>query len=320
MIVVTGGAGFIGRVIVRKLVEEGHAVRVVDDLSKGQAHDVPPGVEFVHADLCDPRSAEDALRGADVCFHLAAKIGGIGYFHKYPATILSDNNMMLSNVFGTAARHALKVVYVSSSMVYERAERFPSKEEDVFSSPPPVTHYGFSKLVGEYYCRAFHEEHGVPYVICRPFNAYGPGERADDEPGIAHVIPDLIEKVMDGVYPLPIFGSGVQTRCFTYVEDVAEGICRAGLDPRGVNEDFNIGVNVPASIAELAEKIWKYCGRREEFRLEHLEPQRHDIQVRVPDTSKAARMLDWRPKVQLDEGLQRTIAWIRNDSVAAARG
>ena len=132
----------------------------------------------------------------------------------------------------------------------------------------------------------------MPYVICRPFNAYGPGERADDEPGIAHVIPDLIEKVMDGVYPLPIFGSGVQTRCFTYVEDVAEGICRAGLDPRGVNEDFNIGVNVPASIAELAEKIWKYCGRREEFKLEHLEPQLHDIQVRVPDTSKAARMLD----------------------------
>ena len=166
-------------------------------------------------------------------------------------------------------------------------------------------------MVGEYYCRAYSEEYGVPYVICRPFNAYGPGERADNEPGIAHVIPDLIEKVLRGDYPLPIFGSGDQTRCFTYRTDVAEGICLAGTTPAAENEDFNIGVSTPVSIRDLAEKIWKYAGRSEPLKLEHLTPLDHDIQTRVPDTSKAERILGWRPQVDIDEGLQRTIAWLR---------
>ena len=309
MIVVTGGFGFIGSAVVRQLRAQGHKVRIVDDLSKGQS---ATGVhDFVRADLRDPDAAERALEGARICFHLAAKIGGIGYFHKYPATILNDNGLMLAGVFGAASKHGTKVVYVSSSMVYERAEVFPTPEEAVFTSPPPVTHYGFSKLVGEYYCRAFNEEYGVPYVICRPFNAYGPGERAEGEPGIAHVIPDLIEKAMRGDYPLPIFGQGNQTRCFTFVDDIAEGICVAGLHQRGENQDFNIGVNVPVSIGVLAEKIWTYVGRTEPFKVEHLSPLTHDIQTRVPDTSKAKELLGWEPKVQLDEGLQRTIAWMR---------
>jgi UDP-glucose 4-epimerase len=311
MIVVTGGLGFIGSAVVRQLSARGHEVRVVDDLSKGQQPGVGGQHEFMLGDLRDAETAERALQGADICFHLAAKIGGIGYFHRYPATILHDNGLMLGRVFNAAKEHGTKVVYVSSSMVFERASVFPTTEEAVLSSPPPVTHYGFSKLVGEYYCRAYYEEWGVPYVICRPFNAYGPGERAEDEPGIAHVIPDLIEKVMRGDHPLAIFGSGEQTRCFTYVTDVAEGICLAGTDPKAENEDFNIGVDKPVSIGALAEKIWKYVGRSEPFKLEHLPALTHDIQTRVPDTSKAERILGWRPSVDIDEGLQRTIAWLR---------
>ena len=104
-----------------------------------------------------------------------------------------------------------RFVYVSSSMVFERAELFPTPEDHLADCPVPRSAYGFSKLTGEVYCRAAHDEHGLPYTICRPFNAYGPGELPDDEPGIAHAVPDLIRKVLAGQRPLEIFGSGEQT-------------------------------------------------------------------------------------------------------------
>jgi nucleoside-diphosphate-sugar epimerase len=311
LILVTGGAGFIGSAVVRRLLADGHPVRVVDDLSKGKPGNIPAEVDYLGGDVGDPDVCRRAFADAEVCFHLAAKIGGIGYFHKYPADILDENNLMLSSVFRTATETGTKVVYVSSSMVFERAGQFPTPEDAIDRFPPPFSAYGFSKLVGEWYCRAFHEQLGLDFAIARPFNAYGPGELPEAEPGIAHVIPDLIRKIQSGIRPIEIFGDGAQTRSFTYVDDVADAIVTIGLHPGAAGEDFNIGTGVETSVTELIELLWGACGEegRPDVRTSRSLPV--DVQRRVPDTTKIRTLLDWSPRTSLEGGLARTVDWYR---------
>ena len=154
-----------------------------------------------------------AARGAEGCshvIHLAAIVGGIANFHRLPHTLLEANNALTGAVVRAALDHDVeRLVYVSSSMVFERATEFPTTEEHLLDCPAPRSAYGFSKLSGEVYARAAHDEHGLRYTICRPFNAYGPGELPEpDEPGIAHAVPDLIAKSLARQRPLQIFGSG----------------------------------------------------------------------------------------------------------------
>ena len=309
MILVTGGAGFIGSAVARNLLARGAGVRVVDDLSKGRAGNVPEGAEHLAGDISDPEVARRAFAGVDVCFHLAAKIGGIGYFHRYPASILDDNNLMLSTVFRTATDTGAKVVYVSSSMVFERVGEWPSPEDAIDRYPPPFSAYGFSKLIGEWYCRAFHDEHGTPFAIARPFNAYGPGEFPEDEPGLAHVIPDLIKKILDGRLPIELFGDGSQTRSFTYVDDVADAIVTIGLHPEGVGEAFNIGTGAETSVRELLDVLWRACGKEGTPATVHTDPLPVDVQRRVPDVRKIRDRLGWTASVALEDGIRRTVGW-----------
>lgn len=312
-VLVTGGAGFIGSRIAMQLLEMDAEVRVVDNLSKGESSNlagIMNSIEFIEGDLFSKKTAKQCVKDIDFCFHLAARIGGIGFFHRYPGTSIRDNTLINLNLWDAASRvrDQIKMVCVSSSMVFERTRTFPTPEDAIESSPPPLTGYGFSKLTAEYIARTYHEEFSVPYVIVRPFNAYGPGENPGDYVGYAHVIPDLINKVSTGQYPLEILGSGKQIRSYTYVDDVASGVIFAAA--RAENDDFNIGTGVETSILELARKIWSLCGRKEPIRFRHLPAFKYDVQKRVPDVSKI-RNLGWKPEIPLEQGLKNTIEWLK---------
>lgn len=315
-VIVTGGCGFIGREVVKQLSAKGYAVTVIDDLSKPEsaAPEAPgPGtVEFVQRDLTDAATTREAFEGHDLCVHLAAKIGGIGYFHRYPATILAENDKLAASVFGACAELGYKrILYVSSSMVFENAVKFPSREVDLPLTPVPRSAYGFSKLSGEWYCRAFQEQHGLEFALVRPFNAYGVNEAPGDEIGYAHVIPDLAWKILDGQDPLQILGKGDQTRCFTHVSDIARGVVTVLESEAAANEDFNISTAEETSVLELADQIWRYYRPESEPRYEHVDPFRDDVQRRIPAVDKARELIGFEAAVPLSQGLPEVLEWLR---------
>jgi UDP-glucose 4-epimerase len=209
---------------------------------------------------------------------------------------------------------------VSSSMVFENATEYPTTEGHIRTCPAPWSAYGFSKLAGEVYARAAHDEHGLRYTICRPFNAYGPGELPDrNEPGIAHAVPDLIAKVLSGQRPLQIFGSGEQTRTLTHVSDIADGIVTAMASPAGLNEDFNISASEELTVAEIARRIWVACGEDPgRFELQPLPTFEVDVRRRWPSVRKAQELLGWQAQVSLDDGLADTVSWLREIGVPSA--
>lgn len=309
---VTGGAGFIGSEIVKQLLDASYFVRVLDDLSKKDAR-VDSRAEFVKVDLTDGEKTKNAFKGMDICINAAAKIGGIGYFHKYPATILSENNKLYSSTFEAAVQAKTKrMVYISSSMVFESTNRFPSKEDDLSKIPPPISSYGFSKLTGEWYCRSFWDEYQLPFSICRPFNAYGINEFPEREVGYAHVIPDLVRKILSGQYPLELLGDGNQTRCFTHVRDIAKGVITVALHPKGTNQDFNIGSDVEIKMIDLAQKIWEVMGVQKPFKVKFVSGFKFDIKRRVPNVEKAKRIINWQTSAKFEDGLKEVVEWLKN--------
>jgi nucleoside-diphosphate-sugar epimerase len=317
-VLVTGGAGTIGAAVVRRLLSDpAYEVRVSDQRLAPQW--MREGCEVHTGDLRLPAEARAATKGCSHVIHLAAIVGGIANFHRLPHTLTEVNNALYNAVIRAALDLDVeRFVYVSSSMVFERAELFPTPEDYLPQCPVPLSAYGFSKLTGEVYCRAAHEEHGFPYTICRPFNAYGPGEVPDDEPGIAHAVPDLIRKVLSGQRPLQIFGSGEQTRTLTHVEDIADGLVAAMSSPAGLNEDFNISASRELTVAEIARVVWDACGADpKKFALEHLPSFAVDVQRRWPSVEKARRLLGWEARIDLEEGIASTVNWLRERQAAA---
>jgi len=268
----------------------------------------------IHAgDLREHQVARAALDGCSHVIHLAAIVGGIANFHKLPFTLTEANNALTgATVSAAIGQRVERFLYVSSSMVFERATEFPTTEEHLLECPPPRSAYGFSKLSGEVYARAAHQEHGLSYTICRPFNAYGPGELpVPDEPGIAHAVPDLIAKALTGQTPLQIFGSGEQTRTLTHIDDIADGIVTALGHPAAENQDFNISAAQELSVADIARMIWRVCGNDpDQLVFEHLESFEVDVQRRWPAVEKAQRLLGWEAQIATEQGLAQTVEWL----------
>jgi len=328
-VVISGSAGFIGGYVVQELLEHGYRVTGVDNHSKygkvARAYDDHPDYRLVEADVQDTDLMTELLSDADHFVAGAAMIGGISYFHTYQYDLLATNERIIASSCDAAiAAHRdgrlEKVTYMSSSMVFESADRWPSTEGDELKIAPPLSSYGFQKLAVEYFARAAYDQYGVPFTIVRPFNCVGTGEgRATGEVEIlsgnvklamSHVVPDLIQKVAKGQDPLRILGDGSQIRHYTYGGDLAHGIRLAMESDAARNEDINLSTAQSTTVLELAELIWNKMRPGDEFRVEHDPPFEHDVQKRIPATDKAREVLGFEATTSLDAMLDEVIPWV----------
>ncbi len=316
---VTGGAGFIGAHLVGALARRGHPVRVLDDFSTGTAanlafvlgHEVKePGegfparlgnVEIVRGDIRDPEICERACRGADVVLHQAA-------MRSIPRSVEDPLGAHDVNVTGTlhmlraAVRAGVRqFVYASSSSVYGDNEALPKQEDQV---PLPASPYAASKLAGEHYCRVFSRIYGLPTVVLRYFNVFGPLQ--DPRSPYAAVIPLFIAWALAG-RPLEIHGDGLQSRDFTYVDNVTSASLLAADGPNLGGEPLNIACGERFTLLEVAEAIARITGRRLEMR--HTGPRLGDARHTQADISRARARLGYEPQVAFREGLARTVAF-----------
>ncbi len=330
-VLVSGSAGFIGGYVVKALLDRGHEVVGLDDHSKygrvARSYDSHPHYRLVEGDARDPELVYSLLLGCQHFIAGAAMIGGISYFHTYAYDLLATNERIIASSCDAAIRahregKLEKVTYLSSSMVFEGANRWPSYEGQEREVPPPLSSYGFQKLAVEYFARAAHQQYGLPYTIIRPFNCVGTGEeraRGDVEIesgnvklAMSHVVPDLVQKVLKGQDPLHILGDGSQVRHYTYGGDLARGIVMAMEHPAALNEDFNLSTDQSTTVLELAELIWKRLkGDQVPFRYVCDQPFEHDVQKRVPSTEKARRVLGFEATTTLDQMLDEVIPWIK---------
>jgi nucleoside-diphosphate-sugar epimerase len=329
-ILVTGAAGFVGGYLVEELLQAGHQVVGLDNFSKygplRQASRKHPSYHFVHGDAKDVGLLRPLVRDVDQIVAGAARIGGISYFHEFAYDLLTENERITAATFDAAIeahrRSTLKKINViSSSMVFENTQTWPTSEGEQRRCPPPSSTYGFQKLATEYFAQGAWEQYKLPYTIIRPFNCVGIGERkalcekevlsGNIQLAMSHVVPDLVQKVLKGQDPLHILGDGSQVRHYTYGGDLAHGIRLCIEKPEAVNEEFNLSTQESTTVLQLAQTIWEKLRPDQPFRYVSDPPYPHDVQKRVPSVEKAERLLGFQATTSLSEMLDIVIPWLK---------
>lgn len=328
-ILITGSAGFIGGYLVQELLDNGHQVVGIDNYSKygkvEKSYDDHPDYHFVEGDVKDVKLMKELIEDCDQVVAIAAVIGGISLFHELAYDLLAENERITAATFDAALwahknKKLKKINVMSSSMVFESTDKYPTPEGEQLRCPPPLSTYGFQKLACEYFAKGANEQYGLPYTIIRPFNAVGIGEkRAKLEKEVmsgnvrlamSHVVPDLVQKVLKGQDPLHILGKGNQIRHYTYAGDLATGIRLCIESEKAINDDFNISTRISTTVLDLAELIWKKINEDKPFRHVSDDPFQYDVQKRVPSVEKAKDILGFEASTSLDEALDEVIPWI----------
>jgi UDP-glucose 4-epimerase len=313
-VLVTGGAGFIGSHLVDALLAEGHRVRVLDDLSTGRPEDVDPEADLLPGDVADERAVGEAVAGAEVVFHLAAHRAVLRSVEHPVETDRANTNGTVVVLRAALEAGVRRVVFTSSSSVYGGAQVLPTPE----SAPlRPRSPYAVSKLAGEHYCRVFSELYGLETVVLRPFNVYGPRQRADS--AYAAVIPLFIDALLHGRGPV-VHGDGRQSRDFTYVDDMVAACLAAARAPARVCDGraYNVAGGASHTLLDLLAALGRILGV--EPRPVHTEPRPGDVRHTLADTTAARRDLGHRPTVGFEEGLRRTVRWFAAQEERRAAG
>jgi UDP-glucose 4-epimerase len=300
-VVITGGAGFIGSNLCRKLLEHDAKVTAFDNLYSGKIEFIEDlmdkGLTFVQEDVRDQAALEEATKNCEVVFHLAAQTS-VPFSMENPKEDCEINVVGTVNALEAARKAGARVVFASSAAVYGNPEKRPTPET---YPTHPVAFYGLTKLLGENYCRFYHENYGLEVVMFRIFNVYGPDCHG--------AIYDFLNKLRKNTKKLEVLGTGKQSRDFVYISDMVDALLKAATSPAAPGEVFNVGTGTTTSVAELAKMIVDILGLEDvDIYFTGGQAWAGDMDITLADNSKIISKLQWKTQVSLEEGLKKLIS------------